>query len=179
MIRKSVQKCFRTKLTKNCSHKLKKSIWLTLTEELPNLHVRKKRVVDRSPYGVQQVTLWDAPYIVNIKLFRAYKCAGTILAADTILTSAECITNTELLSVWSGTSFINRGYRHNIVGHYRHPEYRNRFENNLGILKISPPITLGRMLNHKIGLHNGRIAPNSFATISGWGCAPEDRWDII
>lgn len=142
-----------------------------------NHHIRKKRVVDRLPLMTPfSATIQDTPYVVNIRRNGSYTCMGSILAANIIITSGECIDDPHMVySVWSGSSYLNRGFRHNVVERHKHPGYRNRYANNLGILEIFPPIDFHYSFNRKIVLHNEVIAPNTQGIVTGWGCTPEQR----
>ncbi|XP_033227067.1 chymotrypsin-1-like [Belonocnema kinseyi] len=60
-------------------------------QESSDLHIRKKRVINRTNNGQVPGSLQRAPYIVNIVKDGLSHCAGIILDSDIILTVPSCI----------------------------------------------------------------------------------------
>ena len=85
-------------------------------EESSSLHIRKKRVIDKTRNGGQPIQLSRAPYIVNILKNRISHCAGAILDADIIITIPNCIVNTPgvTYTILSNSALRNHGTPHHI-----------------------------------------------------------------
>ena len=116
---------------------------------------------------IQQV-----PYVVNIRDNGYRNCAGSILTPYIILTAAHCVEEHESnYSILSGSRYANNGTFHHVTRIIRHPGYhRSKFEDDLALLIIFPPIDIIRSVNRNIHLHLGLLMPNAFGTVSGWGC---------
>ena len=95
-------------------------------EESSSLHIRKKRVVDRTRNGGIPINLSRAPYIVNILRNGASHCAGAILDADIIITAPLCVTIIPpgTYTILSNSALRNNGTPHYIVKRSLHPGFR-------------------------------------------------------
>ena len=141
-----------------------------ISEESSDLHVRKKRLIDKSEFGDRPIEIGHVPYIVNIHKNGKTNCAGSILAPNIIITAAHCVYDDAWYIILSGSSHENHGVPHNVTRKIIHPDYRlRRFPNDLALLIINPPIDLINSPNRKIALYNGEVTENTPGTISGWG----------
>ena len=149
-------------------------------ENSSNLHIRHKRLIDRSPIGNRRVIIQEVPYIVNIKRNAVSICGGSIISSTLVLTAAHCfVKNPELqirgpivYTVLSGSEHKNRGIRHDIVRRITHPNFKPPwYINDVALIVIYPPIDLVHSPNRKISLFTGKIPPNAYGIFSGWGCA--------
>ena len=147
-------------------------IYIIFSEQLSDILVRKKRVINQShsAYVVQSIERF--PYIVNILRNGMSYCGGAILESNIIITAAYCFAEVhKRYSVLSGSVERERGRVHTIEQRIIHPHYNYiTLENNLALLQISPPINLTQNSNRKIELHRGPLLPRSLATLGGWGC---------
>ena len=102
-----------------------------VAEESSHLHIRKKRVIDKTRNGELSIQLSMAPYIVNILNARTSHCAGTILESDIIVTSPNCVSENSgtNFTILSGSVMRNGGTPHRIIGRSQHADF------NLGILQ--------------------------------------------
>ena len=77
----------------------------------------------------------------------------------------------------SGSSYtITKGKQHNIKNILRHPQYNPKlFPHDLALLVIFPPINLENSNNQGLLLYGRPIPPNSYCTVSGWGCNHIDK----
>ena len=90
-----------------------------------NLHIRKKRVIDRTRNGGMPVHLSRAPYIVNILKNEISHCAGTILDTDIIVTTPYCIAERPgvTYTILSNSALRNNGTPHHIIKRTSNPAY--------------------------------------------------------
>ena len=146
-------------------------IFNILAEESSDILVRKKRIIDKTENGNKPVAIENVPYIVNVLENRIPNCAASILSPNIVITAAHCVEDNSNYTILSGSSFINRGNRHRVTKIQFHPErLKKGDENDLALLTIFPPIDLVHSPNREISLYNGDIPPNTYGTISGWGC---------
>ena len=86
--------------------------------ESSELHIRKKRLIDKTNIRSLPVQLTMAPYIVNILKDGNSICAGTILDPEIILTVENCFKEDlqSRIIVLSGSAVRNEGIPHNLTG---------------------------------------------------------------
>ena len=149
-----------------------RDLFIIFAGELSDYHVRKKRVIDKTPGGNKPVMFHHVPYIVRITTNGNSECAGNILSPVIILTAAHCVEErTMTYSVLSSSRYLDRGINHNITRIIIHPDYRpNGFSHDLALLVIFPPIDIHHLPNQKIEIHEGPVPKNTLGTVSGWGC---------
>ena len=144
-----------------------------IAEKSLDLHVRKKRLIDRTPNANKPVPIEQVPYIVSITKNGEHACGASILLSNILVTAAHCLESNArntYFRILSGSARISQGKRHNITKVLFHPLRTSKgYTHDLALLTISPPIDLVYSRNRKISLYNGRVPPNSFGTISGWG----------
>ena len=81
-----------------------------------SLHIRKKRVIDKTANRGLPVHLSMARYIVNILKNGVSHCAGTILDADIIITTPYCIDERPgVYTILSNSRLRNNGTPHHIT----------------------------------------------------------------
>ncbi|XP_033222808.1 trypsin zeta-like [Belonocnema kinseyi] len=140
-------------------------------EKSLNLQVRKKRLIDKTTYGNQPVTIEEVSYIVSILIHDFPTCAGSILTPIVVLTAAHCVYDNWRYSIISGTQYSTRGTHHTVNGKLIHPGYDPHVSdvNGIALLHISPPINLTYSPNRAIEIGTGPAAPLTLGTLSGWG----------
>ncbi|XP_033218450.1 trypsin 3A1-like [Belonocnema kinseyi] len=152
-------------------------------EESWDLHIRRKRVIDRTLHGNRPVAIHEVPYIVNVKANKATICGGSILAPKIILTAAHCFlwhqhpllckkcSEPIIYTILSGSEERNGGILHTIKKRITHPDFQPPlYSSDLALLVIFPPIDLVHSPNRGIRLYNGFVSPKDFGIFSGWGC---------
>ena len=147
-------------------------IYILVSDKLSELHVRSKRVIDKTQNGNRQVSLRQLPYIVNILEDGESDCGGSILSPIIIITAAHCVfQNGFTYSILSNSPSKDRGILHNVTRKILHPLFdRQRVINDLALLVIHPPINFHTSQNEPIELYSGRLPRNPMGTVSGWGC---------
>ena len=82
-----------------------------------SLHVRLKRVIDKTAKGGLPVHLSMARYIVNIQKDGVPHCVGTILDADIIITTTDCIRDRHgaKFTILSNSRLRNNGTPHHVT----------------------------------------------------------------
>ena len=93
-----------------------KLICIFSAEESSGLHIRKKRVIDLTRNGGIPIRLSRARYIVNIQKNGVSHCAGTILAADIIITIPKCIAEIHgvTYTILSNSALRDNGTAHHV-----------------------------------------------------------------
>ena len=153
-----------------------KLICIMIVEKSSDLHIRKKRLIDKTPYANSAVRIQDIPYIVNVHKNGTPECGGSILSPQIILSAAHCFQSLAEYSIRSGSSYADRGIVHNIIRQIPHPHYHPRlWSYDLILLIIDPPIDFEHSPNRPITLYNGHIPPNTVGIVSGWGCTKITR----
>ena len=142
-----------------------------LAEESSDILVRKKRIIDETENGNRPVPIQEVPYIVNVIENRRPVCGGSILLPNLIISAAHCVEDNANYIVLSGSSQLTRGIQHNVTRIIFHPNRPgHKFDYDLVLLTIFPPIDLFHSPNRPIPLFHGDIPPNTMGTTSGWGC---------
>ena len=102
-----------------------KFIRIFSAEESSSLHVRRKRVVDKTRNGGIPIPLFRAPYIVNILQNGMSHCAGAILDADIIITTPYCFSEIPGIkyTILSNSALKNNGTPHRIIGRSSNPAF--------------------------------------------------------
>ena len=81
--------------------------------------MRRKRVIDLTRNGGTPISLFRAPYIVNILHNEISQCAGAILDADIIITAPLCIDEshgvTYNTTILSNSALRDKGTPHHVV----------------------------------------------------------------
>ena len=82
-----------------------------------SLHIRNKRVIDKTTNGGLPVHLSMARYIVNILKNGVSHCAGTILDSDIIITTPKCIDKRpgDMLTILTNSRLRNNGTPHRVT----------------------------------------------------------------
>ena len=80
------------------------------------MHIRKKRVIDKTRNGGVPIHLARAPYIVNILQNGKSHCAGTILDTNIIITIPFCVAEHYGVNytILSNSALRNNGTPHHI-----------------------------------------------------------------
>ena len=140
------------------------------TDRLSNLHIRKKRIIDKTPNGNRPVTLRQVPYVVSVQENGSNECVGVILSPKFILTAAHCVVENSTFNILSNSPSSDRGIDHIISWKIIHPHFRQYyFPNDLALIIISPLINFHTSRNKPIKLYNGFLPRNPQGTITGWG----------
>ncbi|XP_033223228.1 trypsin-like [Belonocnema kinseyi] len=141
-------------------------------------HIRQKRVIRLDKDGRddgRQISLENAPYIVNIQKNNITACAGTILSAVFVLVLRSCVYSFPLYSgrysaytILSGSASRDSGSPHTI-------RRRIKVEPNkqLALIEISPHFNFEECPNRAISLFLGDLPQfpgTAFGIFSGWGC---------
>ena len=91
--------------------------YIFLADVSSSLHIRKKRVIDKTANGGLPVHLSMARYIVNIQKDGVPHCVGTILDADIIISTPYCIDERPgaMFTILSNSRLNNNGTPHHIT----------------------------------------------------------------
>lgn len=136
--------------------------------------MRGKRLIDNRRKKNRVLSIEQFPYVVSLQKNEIHTCTGIILEPHVILAAAHCLERRENHTIVSGSANLTSGKRHKIKRIIKHPSYhRETLSNDLMMLVIFPNIDFERSPNHGILIHNGDVLPNTFGTISSWGCIQE------
>lgn len=121
------------------------------------------------------MSIQEVPYIVHIRRNEFGWCGGSILSPHVVITAAHCFIQKGIYSILSNSTGRDYGLqhiRHQITKIIIYPEFRpsNRFEDDLALLIIRPPINVHNSPNRVIKLYDEPVPPNTLGTLSGWGC---------
>lgn len=123
----------------------------------------------------------EFPWMVYFKASN-YRCGGTIISPDWILTAAHCTEDKNnisipvaYMSIVAGTSTpLSGGFTHYVSSVFRHPAYNHStFENDIALIKLKTPIanTISRPIRiaSAYDIKDGAILPGVMAWVTGWG----------
>lgn len=120
----------------------------------------------------------EVPYAVSISqavlIGQEHACGGSILNANTVITTADCIngfTASQLQIRTGSVRHASGGKLHTVKVAKQHEYYDSRSgDNNLAILIVSTPIILGDGAEAIELVAQGHdLAPGGSVKISGWG----------
>ncbi|XP_033226980.1 brain-specific serine protease 4-like [Belonocnema kinseyi] len=136
-------------------------------QESSVMHIRKKRIIDKTPSGRLPEKLERAPCIVNILKNGVSHCAGCILHSMIVITAAYCVRDTypfAKFTILSGSEMRNNGTFHRIQRKLLHPH------SDLALVLVDPPIDIKNGPNRRVDIYRGAVRPYAYGRFSGWGC---------
>ena len=139
--------------------------------------VRKKRLIDLTPFPNIIRNMSRVPYIVSIVKNEESFCGASILEPNILITAAYCVSEDDAnYRILSNSVYRNHGIEHNITNKIIHQGYHPAsMSHNIALLVIHPPIDLLRSNNRKIHLFNSQESISPEGTLSGWGCIHIER----
>ncbi|CAG2168414.1 unnamed protein product, partial [Oppiella nova] len=117
----------------------------------------------------------EFPWIVSLHRSGQFKCAGSIINANTVLTAAHCVSGVMAsdVTIRYNTLFNSyKGFKRNVTKLIIHPKYNNQtIDNDIAIVRLSKNLVLGLCNSGSICLpsKSDNISPGDVLTVMGWG----------
>ncbi|XP_049540493.1 trypsin-3-like [Anopheles darlingi] len=126
--------------------------------------------------GGRDTTIDNHPYVVSLRQLHKHSCGAAILNANTILTAAHCVSNSELqpsdFEVRAGSTFRNEGGQLIAVSEVHiHPSFDEfTLDWDIAVLKLASNLVLGPNVQPVNLPSAGMAVPEGTSvTIAGWG----------
>lgn len=121
-------------------------------------------------------TIEEFPYTVSLEFDSNFRCGGSILSSNLIVTAAHCINKTHgpsYYQVRAGSSHVEKnGSVHWIRDYHLHNQLISNSSllgYDLAVLRLENAIELDNKTKRSISLADGIQVVGSIATASGWG----------
>ncbi|XP_050552103.1 MATH and LRR domain-containing protein PFE0570w-like [Spodoptera frugiperda] len=110
----------------------------------------------RRIYGGQEAKIERFPFMASVQFFKKFQCAGSIITADVVITSASCLQlawnnrfyneNPAFLSLQVGSTYYEHGGENiPVLEIHFHPNYEPKtLGNNLALLRMVRALSFGR-----------------------------------
>ena len=144
--------------------------WISFLNAKPTEPSRLPAIV-----GGTEADISEFPYQVALYHYGRYKCGGSILSENYILTAAHCLDSIDLppneVSFRGGSSNMHNGgvvvYAENYT---LHPLYDAKiFSNDVAIVKLAKPLKGINIQPIKLVDENFTISSGEMTVVSGWG----------
>lgn len=116
-------------------------------------------------------------------------CGGTLIDADSVLTAAHCVTDTNgnvrepsAFTLYIGRANIEKAKKKNrygVAAVFRHPDYSSEtFNNDVAVLKLNRPVTTVNPIAIIGSGSSQDQAPGQGVLVAGWGTTSVNRIKI-
>jgi secreted trypsin-like serine protease len=104
------------------------------------------------------------------------RCGGTLIARDSVLTAAHCVTNARKVLLTVGRTVISesQGQLRSVRYVFRHPRYNpDNFAYDAAVLKLYSPVKGIKPIKLATAKQNGLELPGQTLKAAGWGSRSE------
>lgn len=123
--------------------------------------------------GGQVASQGAAPYIVSIRKQGQHYCGGSLINERFVLTAGHCLMDNvaSTFTVVAGSNSVQQGgTARNVTSGLEHPDFDAiKRINDLGLLKLSEPMPLGKDIKPIDLFQDTHIEPGTNVTVYGWG----------
>lgn len=124
--------------------------------------------------GGKDTTIEENPWQIAMLYFGSYRCGGSVISHNTIVTSAVCINEASVqwVSIRAGSSYRQSGGSivqiNRMVQHERFDMARLNYD--IGLLFLADSLEFGPTIQPIALPSQGyRVPPGTYSTTSGWG----------